>query len=381
MGNYPFIVMGRKRQIPRMTRHVGSDGRLRARLRIDGEEYYLGPWGSEEAAREEARLVGEWLSRSGGPRGTDNATVAKLCDAFERHADQHYRKGDRHTSQYFALRIICGVLVELYGSKRAADFGAAELKVVRAAFVERFHPRCTGRVWKWSRRYVNDQVGRLRRIFRWGLSNGFEDLATAVVKIERVPPLAMGKTPAPEVPPKTEVADSLVEATLPHCKPTVATMIRLQRCSGMRPGEIVRLQVADIDRTADASCWLYEPAEHKCRRFGLRRRIWLGPKAQELLTPLVAGASGPEKFLFPATSRGRPYLVSSYRHHVVNACDKAGVPRWHPNQLRHSRLTEVAIKHGILQAQATGSHTNLNTTAIYAHFQDELARQSAKESG
>ncbi len=44
------------------------------------------------------------------------------------------------------------------------------------------------------------------------------------------------------------VDDSIIEATLPHLQPVVADMVRLQRLTGARPGEICSIRPADVNR-------------------------------------------------------------------------------------------------------------------------------------
>jgi hypothetical protein len=48
------------------------------------------------------------------------------------------------------------------------------------------------------------------------------------------------------------VADTAVDATLPHLPPIVADMVRVQRLTGARPGEICILRPADISETEAA---------------------------------------------------------------------------------------------------------------------------------
>jgi hypothetical protein len=46
---------------------------------------------------------------------------------------------------------------------------------------------------------------------------------------------------APELPPVRPVDDEVVEATLPYLPEIVADMVRLQRLTGARPGEVCGL--------------------------------------------------------------------------------------------------------------------------------------------
>jgi integrase len=53
------------------------------------------------------------------------------------------------------------------------------------------------------------------------------------------------------------VAEHVVEATLPHVRPQVAAMVRLQLLTGMRPGEVVAMRGCDLEMREKV--WLYRP--------------------------------------------------------------------------------------------------------------------------
>jgi integrase len=54
------------------------------------------------------------------------------------------------------------------------------------------------------------------------------------------------------------VSDEDIQAVLPHVTPTIRAMIELQARTGMRPGEVCRITMAQIDRSVDP--WIYRPA-------------------------------------------------------------------------------------------------------------------------
>ena len=81
------------------------------------------------------------------------------------------------------------------------------------------------------------------------------------------------------------VSAAIVEATLPFLSQTVADMVRLQRLTGARPGEICAMRPGDIDRSGEV--WKYTPAEHKTEHHGHRRLIIIGPKGQAILHPYL----------------------------------------------------------------------------------------------
>jgi len=93
-------------------------------------------------------------------------------------------------------------------------------------------------------------------------------------------------------------------------------MVRLQRLTGARPGEIRMMRPCDIQRctrppkppplfaAADkplpvADVWEYRPASHKTEHHGIDRVIFLGPKARAILQSyLLSLAFTPTSFCF-----------------------------------------------------------------------------------
>jgi len=54
------------------------------------------------------------------------------------------------------------------------------------------------------------------------------------------------------------------------------------------------------------------------------------------------------------------YDVTSYRQAIERACEKAGVPRWHPHQLKHAIATEVRRLHGAEAGSKKGKTVSRN---------------------
>ena len=75
-------------------------------------------------------------------------------------------------------------------------------------------------------------------------------------------------------------------------------MILTQWYTAMRPGEVVALRPADIDRTGKV--WEYSPERHKTEHHGIERFVAIGPGGQEALRPYLLRvlAPDPEKPLF-----------------------------------------------------------------------------------
>ena len=86
----------------------------------------------------------------------------------------------------------------------------------------------------------------------------------------------------------------------------------------------------------------------------------------------------------PQTAKRTPrarYDKDSYRWAIRKACQKAGVPVWHPNQLRHSAATEIRSRFGLEAAQAVLGHAKADVTQIYAERDLRLAAEIMGEIG
>ena len=70
-----------------------------------------------------------------------------------------------------------------------------------------------------------------------------------------------------------------------------------------------------------------------------------------------------------------------YRDAIHRACNKAGVERWSPNQLRHNAATKISKQFGLENARAVLSHSHISTTEIYAERDFGVALKVAKEMG
>jgi site-specific recombinase XerD len=181
-----------------------------------------------------------------------------------------YRKHGEPTGELPSYKSALRPLRDLYGSTSVASFNAQAMKAVRAHMVEK----------GWARKTVNKQCYRVRRVFRWGLS---EELVPpeVVTAIEAMQGLQAGRCAARETAPVGAVCDTDVERTLPFLPAVVADMVRFQRLTGARPGEVCSMRPCDIDTTHDV--WEYRPARHKCEHHGQQRVIMVGKQAQQVI--------------------------------------------------------------------------------------------------
>ena len=66
---------------------------------------------------------------------------------------------------------------------------------------------------------------------------------------------------------------------------------------------------------------------------------------------------------------------------VRRACERVGVPTWHPHQLRHSFASDVRKRFGAEAAQVLLGHAQLSATELYARKNEALALQVAAAIG
>jgi integrase len=224
-----------------------------------------------------------------------------------------------------------------------------------------------------------------------------------------VPGLRRGRADVRESEPVKPVPDAFVDAIRPHVSRQVWAMVELQRLSGMRPGEVVSMRTTDLDTSGKV--WAYTPESHKTEHHGRRRLIHLGPRAQAVLRPwlravLSAGLFSPAEAMWerkakmrtsrktpvqpsqrgrskakPAKTPGDAYTVESYRRAIAYGCQRAGVPKWHPNQLRHSAATQLRKEFGLDVARAVLGHSSPAVTEIYAELDLTKAAEAMERVG
>ena len=102
-----------------------------------------------------------------------------------------------------------------------------------------------------SRGVINSRIGRIKRVFRWAVS---EQLAppSLVVALDTVMGLQRGRTAARETKPVMPISDEVVEKTLPCLPDVVADMVRIQRLSHATKSTSDSIS-ADVNATFRAS--------------------------------------------------------------------------------------------------------------------------------
>ncbi len=367
---------------------------------IDGRDYYLGPHKSKASRSAYDALIGEWLAGGRCLRSPDDTpAVSTVLIAYLKHAKTYYIKNGRHTREVWHVKHVMKPLKLLYGKLPVTEFTPLKLKAIQQRFIDEGH----------SRTYINDNIGRIKRIFKWGVHAELIP-ETTYRALATMPGLRRGRTTAPEGNKITPVPDAYVDTVQPFLLPQVWTLIQLQRLTGMRSAELTIMRGCDIE--TGGKIWLYRPESHKSQHHGYDRIVELGPRAKKILKPYLK--SDTQAYLFspieameqrrvqdrlnrktrvqPSQLKRKPkrkpkrtpnehYTTDSYRRAIHRACELADIPKWSPHRLRHNYATMVRKEYGIETARILLGHRSAFTTEIYAEIDREKARAIVAKIG
>jgi integrase len=383
---------------------------------IDGQDHYLGGYGSPESREKYAVLIAQHARPKVGPAVSAEAVigivplrVADLTLRYGKFAEGYYVKNEQPTHQVNRVKMALQAINTLYAASRADEFGPKKLKAVRERLLGRQDLRLKKEQRSLSRTYINSLVRCIVRMFKWAVA---EELVPGAVydALAKVEGLKKGRSETRETEPVQPVCIEHVNVALGHVGPQVAAMIGLQRVSGMRPCEVRVIRPSDITIRMDG-IWVYRPEINKNEHHDQDRVVCLGPRGQEILrpwldrpvecycfspreavaikrqemrarrkTPVQPSQRNRSK---PAAKErlGDHYSRNAYRQAIRRACQKAGVPKWNPNQLRHLWATEVRAKFGLEASRVTLGHSKSDTTEDYAQRDLELAARVVREVG
>jgi len=336
-------------------------------------DYWLGEYNSPESRERYHRLIAAWEaggrrhpepedagivhSRRADPAANDDRpTVAMVIAEYWKWARRYYQPNESGT-----LRVALRMLRQYHGSEPAEEFGPRKLRALREAMIAG-DPAADPPRPAWSRKYINQHVQRIRRMFRWAAS---QELIPASVHqtLDTVESLKRGRTKAREGKKVLPVPTDRIDAVRPYLNRQIEAVVDLQLLTGARPGELLGMRPIDIERQSGdddgQSVWVYRPREHKNQFRGVERAIMLGPTAQDLLKPFLDDRD-PEVYLFspaeaeaerraalsqarvtpmscgnrigtnrelePKRTAGDRYTSPSYYLAIRRACDKAFPP-------------------------------------------------------
>jgi integrase len=397
--------MPRRNLIPTYQRHASGQ----AKVRINGRDIYLGPHGSDESKQRYEELVRKILTDREKAELAQRVqlstalTVAELTSKYLVHARSYYVKAGRPTTEYGNIFRALTPLLEQFGYELVTAFSPLKLMKLQDDLVSE------GKI---IRDQVNRRIDRIRRCFKWGVSRLLVP-SEIYESLRTVEGLREGRTIAREGKGGKPVSIAHIEAVLPHVDRRIRAMILTQLYSGMRPGEVIQMTMRTIDMTG--SNWIYTPPRSKSQHHGKPRRVYLGPKAQEVLRewlrteldeplfqpceaenersverrtrratklwPSHIAHQKAKKASRPRRRLGKQYTVTSYRRAITRACELAEIPAWGPHSLRHTAASNIRREFGEESARIVLGHARIDTTALYGEADQAKASEAMAKIG
>jgi len=338
----------KNRRVPSLRSHKASG---QAYVVLSGKAFYCGKPDDPATEQRYHKVLAEWMAAGRQlPANPNTITVKELLARFWTHAEQYYRTlTDGRAKELEQFRLALRPLKELYGQTLAVDFGPRALKTVRQTMMGK----------GWCRLYTNKQVNRIRHVFKWAV--GDELVPSSVLNaLQAVPGLKRGRSDAPDLEAVKPVPMDKVNAIQPFVSRQVWAMIQLQLFTAARAGEIAHIRPIDIDRGDEElpdgrRAWICHLKEHKTAWHCHERKIYIGPRAQQVLapfllrepnaycfspaeaeaerrerlhdertTPLSCGnVPGSNRTDDPERVAGARYTTDAYRRAIARACDQA----------------------------------------------------------
>ncbi|MBI9017195.1 MAG: site-specific integrase [Phycisphaerae bacterium] len=387
-----------KMKIPSYRKQKKSKGQDVAFVELNGQKFYLGKHGSPESKIRYEALIAEWLaSNKYLPTKEDQQGIVniELIARFLKHADGYYRKPNgQRTPEYEKLKSVLAVLKSLYPHLPVNEFSPLKLKAVRQKMIEK----------KWARLTINQAIGKIKLVYKWGVEN--ELVKPDVLHgLQAVSGIKAGRnSQVTESKPVKPVPKAHIEAVRPYVSRQIWALIQCQLLTACRPSELLQLKPIDIEM--GSKVWLYTPEDHKTAYRGIKRTIYFGPKAQQVINefmprpvhmPLFSPKDATQEKAQQAQTHRRAkqkqnprkterkvndyYSISAYRRSISRACVKANIPSWSPNRLRHNAATFIRKEYGLEVAQIMLGHSKADVTQIYAEVNHEKALKIVEKIG
>ena len=364
-------------------------------------------------------------------------TINELISGLlARQPKEYYRRLDgTPTQEVDNIRLALRRLRQLYGHTDASAFDSLALETLRETMIR--DGLCRGR--------INKDVGRIKRLFKWASAKKLvpattfqELLSVAGLRAGR----SGAKETDPVQPVAEEVVEATLPHLMPPVRALVQlqryTGMRPGEVVIMRGIDLEMVSKVWLYRPGSDQG---PHGKHKTAHRGQSRIILIGPRAQEVLRPWIR--LNLQEFLFqpkegraahneerrkkrkskvtpsqanrkpkrnPKKAPGDHYTVITYDQAVAAGCRKAhsqtcaachrqqGETRqdwlarvakceglktfhWHPNQLRHTKATELRKEFGIDAARAVLGHRSPAITETYAVLDMGRAAEAMEKLG
>jgi integrase len=316
-----------------------------ARLLWRGETRSLpGKYNSAESWAEFNRLCAIVAATGSLPHVKSDVKTLTIKDLGKRYLKAMTVKFGKESKEPQYLSYAVRDCIKLFGSSPADAFSPPELKAVRASILK------SGCV----RRTANKRTQQIIRMFRWAVEEGLTP-ADQWQRLLAVEPIGKGHYGAVDNPKVQPVSTNDMNKALEFVSDEARDALKILAITGMRTGELLRMRPQDCDMSGRH--WIYKTEIHKTGRKTGATSIVIPEPAT-----LILSGRMPRDFTKPWFRHGLSWL----RLAVCRACVKAGIPHWHPHQLRHQMATRVAESLTRGDAQKLLRHHDPKMTDHYA---------------
>ncbi|HEX5966899.1 MAG TPA: tyrosine recombinase XerC [Intrasporangium sp.] len=299
--------------------------------------------------------------------GADLTDMALLAD-FERHLRSERGRSD-HTTRAYVSDV--RQLLSFAAHRGVGDLGELRLAELRSWLGEQADRGA-------ARSTIARHAAAARTFLRWAARTGRIDvdpsLRLAAPRRSRSLPGVLKQREASDM---LDVAATRADDSDPiHVRDRA--VLELLYASGIRVGELVALDVDDVDLDQQVARVMGKGAKERMVPFGVPavRALaeWLAAR-QALIGP----RSGPALFLGRRGARIDPRQVRSLVHEVLSHLPDA--PDLGPHGLRHSAATHLLEGGADLRmVQEVLGHASLATTQIYTHVSVDRLRASYQQA-
>jgi integrase len=337
-----------------------------------------------------------------------------------------------YATDFKEYRICLRPVKHLYGLSMARDFGPLALKAARQLMIDGYdHPKY-GWQPPLARMTINKRIGRIKRVWKWGAAEElisetpFVRLQTVEgLRLGRT----KAKETSPIKPVSLTLVQDTLSYLRPQVAAMVQLQLHtgmrpgevvIMRTLDLDTSGKIWLYRPGSDQGPNG--------QHKTAWRGHSRIIALGPKARAIIrpwfrlnvtdylfqpkeareyqdeqrkenrkTPMTPSQMARKRKSKPNRPPGERYTVASYGRAVARGCERAfafPIPqnlsrkelkkwreenqdeidqwrrghRWHPNQLRHTKATEIRREAGLDAARAVLGHRTPTITEVYAEL-------------
>jgi integrase len=291
--------------------------------------------------------------RSQRARGADRTDLPKLM--LKTLIEEFLADSDIKSLRYFSdLERLCAWWANAYGTSRVTDFGVLKLRAGRKQLEEEGEERAPAT--------VNRYLSAMRACWNWGRSAG-------LIPQERGwPTRLMGKEPPGRTRYLSNVELAALTAEAEKHSPLMAAAVLVSLATGMRQGELLRLEWKDVDfKRKRIRILSVVDAETKNSE---SRAVHLPSVAVEALEKLRRGTVVGQRliFFFAAKTKSKDAKSAlSVQWKIVRK--NAGLKNFKWHDLRHSCASFLAQNGAnLLQIGSVLGHKSPSMTLRYSHL-------------